>query len=125
MIWRRFSTRHAWRISMVVGVLAAVLFAGGTVAAQEEFRRADVNQDSTFDLADAAHGLNYLLGFSDLSCPDAADVNDDGAVDLSDMVHLLLWLFVEDALIIAQPFPSCGADLTPDALPCLGSVGCP
>ena len=67
MIWRRFSTRHAWRISMVVGVLAAVLFAGGTVAAQEEFRRADVNQDSTFDLADAAHGLNYLLGFSEAS----------------------------------------------------------
>ncbi|MFQ5653525.1 MAG: PKD domain-containing protein, partial [Planctomycetota bacterium] len=95
---------------------------GGPV--EPGFVRADANEDSAIDLADAISILNYLFsGNIPGSCLSALDSNDDGALDLADAIYLLNYLFTTGAEPPA-PFPACGVDPTADAIDC-GAPPCP
>jgi hypothetical protein len=82
------------------------------------FLRADANNDSRIDIADAIFTVSYLFGRGRLpACPDACDVNDDGAIDVADAIAGLSYLF--DRSLPPGTFPglgSCGLDKTPDML---------
>jgi hypothetical protein len=85
------------------------------------FLRGDANQDGTADISDAVSVLGHLfLGEETPPCLDAADANDDGAVDISDAIYLLGFLFL-GADQPPAPYPTEGADPTPDTLACRGS----
>ncbi len=81
------------------------------------FRRGDVNQDGTVQLADAVALLQRLFAASEaLACEDAADADDDGALNLSDAARILAFLFSAGAAP-APPGPvECGEDPTEDEL---------
>ena len=84
---------------------------------EARFRRGDVNDDGSIDLADAVATLANLFGGSPISCEDAADTNDDGALDLADPVFLLAALFTGGSTP-GSPGSSCGSDPTDDAIGC-------
>ncbi len=90
------------------------------LACGSPFLRADCNNDSTFNIADAVAALNALFGGASATCIDACDVNDDGAFNIADAVYALNNLFTggPDPLV---PFSSCGSDPTPDSLECESS----
>ncbi len=80
------------------------------------FVRGDANGDSTVNQADALLTLGFLFGRqASLECVDAADTNDSGRVTISDAIRLLRFLFTGGAEP-AAPFPSCGVDVSGDAL---------
>ena len=85
------------------------------------FVRGDSNTDGRTDLSDAIRTLIYLFDqealLEPVVCLDAMDSNDDSLLDLSDPVHTLTWMF-SGATTMAEPFPSCGFDPTPDVLHC-------
>lgn len=88
------------------------------------FRRGDVNQDGSVNIADAVGTLSYLFSAgSPGNCHDAMDMGDNGAVDISDAIYLLGFLFSSGPAPLA-PFGACGEDPTADALPC-GAPACP
>ena len=86
-----------------------------------EFLRGDTNSDRAFHVSDPITILFYLFADARLDCDDAADANDDGVIDVSDAVFLLNSLFSSGASI-AEPFPDCGWDWTPDDLLCASSA---
>jgi hypothetical protein len=70
------------------------------------FRRGDVNEDGTLDIADPVRGLAILfLGAPRPYCRDAADSNDDGQFDITDPIASLLSLFGGEG-----PLPAPGVD---------------
>lgn len=90
----------------------------------EPFIRGDANADGGLDVADAIRTLGYLFGGQSVTdCLRAFDANDDGDVNVADAIRVLGYLFSGGADLPA-PFPACGLDLTPDALPCMASA-CP
>lgn len=101
------------------------LLNGGTTG--DFFVRGDTNDDGLLDVSDAVYTLAALFipGAPPSSCADAADVNDDGLADVSDAVYLLASLFIPGAPPPPEPSPTCGVDLTPDALECDKATGCP
>ncbi len=89
------------------------------MAADAPFRRGDVNDDESVDIADPIVILGYLfLNEQNIGCMDAADTNDDGSVDVGDPIFLLDYIF-SGGTTPADPGPSdCGLD------PTLDSIGC-
>ena len=96
---------------------------GGGV--ENDFVRADCNQDGKINIADAigALGILFMMG-GDPDCDDACDINNDSTFNIADPVALLGYLF-SGGLAPAQPFPVCGPDTAPDALDCEISSICP
>ncbi len=89
------------------------------------FLRADVNEDGSADVSDAVAVFSYLFqGGARPGCLSAADANDDGAIDISDGAQTLNHLFLQGSPP-PEPFPGCGADPTPDSLPCPSHRACP
>lgn len=82
-----------------------------------EFRRGDINDDGTRNIADAVAGLVYLFGGGAApDCLDTLDCNDDGSNDISDVVSLLDFLF-QGGNQPPAPF-TCGSDPTDDPISC-------
>lgn len=88
------------------------------------FVRGDCNDDGAVELSDAVCSLAYLFSGGSAVCLDALDANDSGGIDISDPVAVLEYLFSGGATPPA-PFPSCGADLTADAVDCAAATACP
>ncbi|MAW76757.1 MAG: hypothetical protein CMJ95_05115 [Planctomycetes bacterium] len=88
-----------------------------TPGAGVTFVRADVNDDSSVNIADAVAALNYLFSGGPAGCIDAVDINDDGQANVADGVYLLTFLF-SGGPAPAAPNPDCGSDPTGDALEC-------
>ena len=87
------------------------------------FLRGDATADGAVNAADAIRILSYLfLAGEPLLCSKAADADDDGRMNLSDAVRVLLYAFRGKPL--AAPSPTCGVDLTPDALSCETFLQC-
>jgi hypothetical protein len=92
-----------------------------------QFRRGDINDDATLNIADAVSLLTtlFVVGGSAIECEDAADANDDGLVDIADAVFVLAALFSQGAPP-PSPGPSmCGDDPTGDAIGCALHDSCP
>jgi hypothetical protein len=92
-------------------------------AAPVRFRRGDVEPDGVFNVTDAVQILRGLFLGAGVACWSAADAGDDGQVDLTDAVRLLSYLYL-GAAPLGPPFPDCGADPTPDSLPCDTPASC-
>jgi hypothetical protein len=88
------------------------------------FRRGDVDATGVLDLTDGIVLANFLFASGpELSCEKAADVDDSGQLDLTDAVQLMTLLFL-NARSPLEPFETCGADATEDALTCTGFSPC-
>jgi len=89
------------------------------------FIRGDCNSDGGIDISDPVMLLMALFaGGGQPGCASACDFNDGGALDLADAIVTLSYIFSAGAPP-AAPFPACGTDPTPDALPCAPSPSCP
>lgn len=88
------------------------------------FIRADADGNGAVNITDAVYTLAYLFSSGPAICVKALDYNDDGSVNLVDPIGVLGYLFTQGA-DPAQPFPGCGSDATPDALPCGAVPACP
>jgi hypothetical protein len=96
---------------------------GGAPAGQR-FRRGDVNNNASVELADGLSLLNYLFQNGPTPvCLDTADLNDDGRTNLTDALVLLNYLFLEGPPPSPPGF-ACGPDPTPDSLGECASAGC-
>ncbi|MEM7263217.1 MAG: hypothetical protein AAF488_14600 [Planctomycetota bacterium] len=87
------------------------------------FRRGDVTQDGSIDVADpvALLAAGFIPGTDPPACLDAADADDNGEVEfLVDAISLLQLLFVPGSDPLSAPGNSCGSDPTPDGLLCSG-----
>ena len=87
------------------------------------FRRGDVNDDRTLNIADAVLVLSHLFASQSVRCQDAADSNDDGRIDIADAIRLLSHLFAGGPPPPA-PYPDVGNDPTPDGLATCTQVDC-
>jgi len=91
----------------------------------DRFRRADSNDDSAVDIADAIFSLGFMFGGAGQpTCLDALDANDDGEVDLSDPVLTLGFVFLGAAPPPSPGTVDCGTDPTPDSLARCFQVSC-
>lgn len=97
--------------------LVAVLLLPAAPLDALTFRRADANLDGSVNIADAVTIFSYLFSGGALPCVVAGDANDDEAVDIADAIAVLDSLFSATSPI-PPPFPHCGPDPTPGALPC-------
>ena len=71
------------------------------------FRRGDINQDGTIDLADPILVLLYLKGQATPNlCNAAADSDGSGTIELNDPLMLLQYLFINGSPPMA-PFEAC------------------
>lgn len=91
---------------------------------EPQFLRGDCDSNLTLSIGDAIFQLSLLFDGQMSNCDDSCDANDDGQLDLGDVPFLLEYLFALGSPPPA-PFPSCGQDPTPDALPCAGATACP
>lgn len=91
--------------------------------AQSHLIRGDCNGDLAVNVSDPVTLLGLLFSAGSVGCEKACDANDDANVDLADAVYLLAAIFSGGDSPPA-PFPLCGPDPTPDALPCVMSP-CP
>lgn len=81
------------------------------------FIRGDASADGVVNLDDAILILDRLFGGgSGFICAKAGDSNDDGKMNVLDAINVLLSAFRGKQL--PEPFQSCGADPTKDALSC-------
>ena len=115
-----------WLIAITTTITMAIVFVGiprGALPA--EFIRGDVNSNGVVDINDAVLVLRhaFLNGPSALACLDAADVADEGHVSVSSVVYSLRFLILGDNRP-PSPYPTCGADPTPDRLSCDTSSVC-
>jgi hypothetical protein len=95
-----------------------------TTAPPSPLRRGDGNGDGQQNITDGIYVLNALFtGGPAPRCRDAADSDDNGVVNITDPIYLLNFLFA-GGMRPPAPFPDCGEDPTPDALPC-GEPSCP
>jgi hypothetical protein len=82
------------------------------------FVRGDVNGNGLVNVSDLALLIQLLSGGKTLPpCQDRLDLNDDGLLDAEDVAYLKAFLFSSGPKPPA-PFPTEGADPTPDSLPC-------
>jgi len=83
----------------------------------EEFRRGDVDRNSSVEINDAISLLAYLFtGGREPECPDAADADDNGTLEITDAIRLLGYHF-QGGAVPPVPGPSvCGIDPTQDGL---------
>ena len=90
------------------------------------FVRGDTNGDMSVNIADAIFLLGQLFvpGAGSTLCDDTTDANDDSQVNIADAVSILNGLFSPGAAPLPAPFPDCGEDPTPDAIPCFDYI-CP
>ncbi len=83
------------------------------------FIRGDADMSGRVDIGDAIYILEYLYDQSKLIEPPqrsaALDVNDSGTIDISDPIYLLSYLFLGTQPPPPAPFPSAGADPTPNS----------
>jgi len=92
---------------------------------EPHFRRGDTDSNQQMQITDAIALLGFLfLGSAEPRCQDAADADDNGQVQITDAIRILGYLFLGGGPP-AAPFPECGEDPTPDALPCSSQPGCP
>jgi len=90
-----------------------------------QFLRADANADGNRDLSDGVFILNFLfVGGATPTCMRAADTNDSGGLDITDGSFIFNHLFLGGPQP-PEPFASCAADTTPDALTCDAHAACP
>jgi hypothetical protein len=88
------------------------------------FRRGDLTNDATLNLADALNLLNYLFQNGPRpACLDTADVDDNGSANLADALVLLNFLF-QNGPTPPPPGLNCGPDPTNDAFGTCMSAGC-
>jgi hypothetical protein len=99
----------AWRHSLEPG--------GTPGSAAISFLRGDANGDGGADISDPLVMLRHMFLGEPVSCADAVDADDSGVADITDPLHLLKFLFL-GAAPPPSPFPTAGADLTPDTLGC-------
>ena len=89
------------------------------------YRRGDVNDDTSINIADAVYLLGNLFPGAGtpnlLVCLDAADTNGDGSINIADAVTLLGSLFGSPTVPLPAPYPDCG---TGDSLGCDAYTGC-
>ena len=112
------AVKRALGHGLLVG-LAALAVGPRSATAQVEFLRGDANTDGVVDLSDASFILRSLfLSGAAPACGKSADCNDDGGVDLIDPILLFNYFFPGGGPI-KPPYPSPGADPTPDALECV------
>lgn len=91
-----------------------------------QFKRGDVNNNGTIEIADVTRLLNFIFGINpNLDCLDTADVNDDGQISIPDVTVLLNGIFGIGATQPAPPFPTCGVDTTASNLTCVSYGHCP
>ncbi|MDD5110249.1 MAG: FG-GAP-like repeat-containing protein [Patescibacteria group bacterium] len=90
-------------------------------APESIFIRGDVDGSGKVDLSDANKILSYLYSDDQPGCLDASDADDSGKIEVADAVYLLKYLFLA-GLQPSAPFPSLGADQTPDNLGCPGGL---
>jgi hypothetical protein len=101
------------RVPGACGVIFFLL-AGARLGAAD-FIRGDANGDGKVSLADAEYLDDYLFkGGCAPACVNSGDANDDGKISINDTVLLANYL-VSGESPPAAPFPSAGADPTPDA----------
>jgi hypothetical protein len=81
------------------------------------FIRGDADNSGGVNLTDGIQILGYLYQSGELDCQDSADVNDSGQIEIADAIYLLNYVF-QSGDSIPPPFPSAGADPTPDAIGC-------
>jgi hypothetical protein len=88
---------------------------GGT-----QFDRGDCNPSGVLDISDAVFLLGYLFqgNPSSIPCEGTCDATDDGELDISDSIRILTILFLVADGRLPEPFGTCGADPTEDALTC-------
>ncbi|MCA8961581.1 MAG: proprotein convertase P-domain-containing protein, partial [Planctomycetes bacterium] len=92
------------------GVLVnwCLTFSDGATSGTPQFRRGDVNDDGSVNIADAIALLTALFGGGFVpACDDAADANDDGGVNIADAIAVLNALF--SGGFIPAPNPNCGS----------------
>jgi len=93
----------------------------------KNFRRADVDQNGQYQIADAVQIFAYLFLEAVTrveDCLDAADADDNGILQLSDGVKILGFIFLGTAPPPA-PFGACGSDPTiDDSMDCRSFDGC-
>ncbi len=91
----------------------------GALTMFKPFRRGDVNDDGTIDIADPITILQQLFGGRPAGrCEDVVDANDDGEINIADPVCVLGHLFGRNGTALAEPFLNAGQDPTSDALIC-------
>lgn len=97
---------------------------GGPVG--PSFIRGDSNADGGFDISDAIFTLAALFtpGSASWSCDDSGDANDDGLLNIADAIATLAVLFSPGTPPLPAP-TTCGEDLSPDSLDCVGFGACP
>jgi hypothetical protein len=89
----------------------------------ERFVRGDASGDGSLDVGDPILLLDYLFRGGGIDCADAADADDSGRINVTDAILILRGLSgLAEAL--PAPFPDCGEDGSPDALPRCGSPPC-
>lgn len=97
---------------------------GSAVVVIPWFRRGDCDGNAILDISDGVRAIDGLFRGAPIPCASACDGNDDGVYDCADPVWILHYLFAGGPSPPA-PFPECGGDPTPDALPCAGNASCP
>ncbi len=85
--------------------------------------RGDANWDGRVSIADALflrRYLNHRTAGETPSCLDAADADDSGSLDMSDAFKVLdaLFAFWNTDVMLPEPYPVPGYDLTNDQLTC-------
>lgn len=110
--------RRSFRLAVASGLLFVACLLPCGLHPQTMFRRGDVDDSGGVNLTDAVRLLSVLFDITrDFPCYDAADADDSGRVQLTDAVYLLSFLFQQGSPP-PSPFPTCGADPTPDELVC-------
>ena len=108
--------------SFLILTLILCLSAVSTLEARD-FKRGDVNEDGTVNIADGVNMLDYMFVNGFAYCVDAHDIDDDGQVNITDAVNLFGYLFTGGGAP-AAPFTVCGPDPTADSLSCESYATC-
>jgi hypothetical protein len=88
-------------------VLAATYFG---IPRSTRFRRGEINDDGTLDVADAVSIFTFLFqGDAPPGCAESADVDNSGEISITDGIALLGYLFLRGAAP-AAPGSLCGTD---------------
>ncbi|MFN0059846.1 MAG: hypothetical protein ACKVX7_15415 [Planctomycetota bacterium] len=119
------SFESALIVPLLVNEITYLLGGGGPPV--DTYRRGDMNDDATVNIADVVYLLNALFvpGSPPATCAKTGDTNDDSVVNVADAVFFLNSLFVPGSPPIVPPGPGCGVDPTPDALDCVLYTTCP
>jgi hypothetical protein len=90
----------------------------GGGAAEADFIRGDANEDGRVNVGDMIATLKVLFQSEPPpACEDRLDADDSGVVDLTDPLYIGTALF-RNGPAIPLPFPTTGADPTPDGISC-------